>query len=81
MSHDKFDDTCKGCPPAILDVTTGLKLSDDHPVMQAVNRVWEGTTSEEREAFHRVCCQNSRDPKDLAVMKMVADRIQKSILN
>ena len=64
-----------------MDVTTGLKLPENHPVMQIVNRVWNAASVEEHEAFHRVCCLNGRDENDMAMMKDLAGRIQKAILN
>jgi hypothetical protein len=75
MSSEKFDDDCKGCRPVLLDVKTGRAAPSDHPTMKLLNRVWEAATLEERQAFHRVCCLNSREPEDLRVMKTLADRV------
>lgn len=79
MSFENQDDECPGCRPAILNAQTGQVEPADSPIMQTVNRVWESTTKEERTAFHRVCCQNSREPADIEVMKSIGDRIQRAL--
>jgi len=47
--------------------------------MVALIRIWNATTSEERHAFHRFTCQNSRDPQDIAVMQNLSERIQTAL--
>jgi hypothetical protein len=79
MSWEKHDDNCPGCRPALLDMKTGKRLPDDSPVMMVVNYVWAETTLEEREAWHRVTCQNSRASKDLAHAQTIAQKIQKAL--
>lgn len=74
MSIEVYDDSCPGCRPVLLDPATGWALPDDSPAMLALRRVWNLTTLKERQAFHRVCCLNSRDPADLAVMESIAKR-------
>lgn len=46
------------------------------PIMQAANAVWSGTSRKEREAYHRVMCQNSRAPVDLELVQMVVGRME-----
>ena len=81
MSYDEFDDNCPGCRPAILDVKTGKVLPDDAPMMQAALGVWRTATTEEKRAFHRFCCFNSRDPEDVRLASGIAQRIEKALAN
>lgn len=67
MSFEQYEEECSGCRPVVLDVKTLKALPPEHPIMQAVNSVWEQTTRAEREAFHRVTCQNSRDASDVSI--------------
>jgi hypothetical protein len=78
MSWEKHDDNCEGCRPAILDVKTGKKLPETHPLMQASLAVWANTTRLERVAYHRVMCGNSRDLTDILIVKGIMNRIRKA---
>jgi hypothetical protein len=49
--------------------------------MQAVNRMWSSTTLDEREAFHRVTCLNSRADEDLTMVQDIAERISAALEN
>lgn len=76
MSVDKFNDDCPGCRPALLNPTTKEVYPDDHPAMKAVLRVWDhDSTRAEREAYHEVCCGNSRDPTVLATADALVKKI------
>lgn len=75
MSMQKHDDDCAGCRPVLMDANTRQPLPPDSPEMQAVNRMWETTTLDEREAFHRVTCLNSRADEDLTLVQGIAERI------
>lgn len=79
MSKTEYDDSCEGCRPAIIDGQTKKPLTEDSPQMKAVLALWEKTTRVEREAFHRVCCQNSRDLSDLRLMQQVAKKIEHAL--
>ncbi len=79
MSRDKFNDDCPGCQPALIDTRTGEVMPSDAPAVKAVMRVWAKTTRIEREAYHRVCCQNSRDPRDLSLVQGIAKRMEKEM--
>lgn len=79
MSIQKQDDECPGCQPALLDVQTGRPMAADTPHMKAVMKVWAGTFKQEREAFHRVTCQNSRSQSDLRLFHGITSRIQDAI--
>lgn len=66
VSLERYSDDCRGCRPAMLDVKTGRALPDTDPILQAILGVWDASSRKTREAYHRVCCQNSRAPEDLA---------------
>lgn len=76
MSIDRFEDECPGCRPCLIDVKTGQPMGEDEPAMRAAMRVWRGTQRFEREAFHRVCCLNSRNAMDMLVMQSILARIK-----
>jgi hypothetical protein len=76
MSRHKFDPKCPDCRPTIIDPTTGHILSSNHPMMVALNSVWDSSSLEDQEAFHRVTVKNSRDPDDLNRMQKMSERIQ-----
>ena len=76
MSREQHDDNCPGCRPVLLDLTTKQPLPDDSPEMVACNEVWDGTNLIERQAWHRVTCQNSRLPGDLRLAGAIADRMK-----
>lgn len=76
MSIEKFDDECPGCRPVLINTETGQVLSEEHPQMQVVNKLWQETTKAEREAYHRVCCQNSRANADQHLAGGFAQRIK-----
>ena len=80
MSKEVFDDNCPGCKPALIDVQSGKVLANDSHVMILVNKVWAGTTREQREAFHNVCCNNSRDPKDLKLMEEISKAMEMAFI-
>jgi hypothetical protein len=63
----------------MVDVQTGKVLPDDSPQMQCVLGIWAGTTREEREAFHRFTCLNSRAKSDMQTMADLSTRIQKAL--
>lgn len=79
MSHDRFDDECSGCRPMMLDVQTRRPLADDSIEMKIVNRLWNETSVEERLAWHRFTCLNSRTVEDLLFCKAFSDRIQAAL--
>lgn len=77
MAWETYDDTCPGCQPVLLNPKTGEKYPDDDPAVVAMNKVWSAMVLEERQAFHRVCCENSRDPEDIAVMQKMSENIKR----
>lgn len=79
MSLDRFNDDCKGCQPALLDAQTGQKVPDDDPMMKAIMKVWATTPRVSKQAYHRVTCQNSRDPNDLRLVQTIIEKFQKAM--
>lgn len=61
----RYDPSCAGCRPVLLDAATGEKLADDHPFMVAALAVFEAAPLEDRAAFRAVTVDNSRRPADL----------------
>ena len=76
MSRALFNDECLGCRPAMMDVKTKRVFADDSVEMAIVNRLWSETTIEERRAWHRVTCQNSRLLVDVQITKAFVDRLE-----
>jgi len=79
MSWQQHEDDCPGCRPAVCDPETMVQLPDEHPVMQAVLGVWKTTTLAERQAFHRMTCNNSREPSDMSTVQTLMERITAAI--
>ena len=65
MSRSHYQENCRECRPCLIDQKTGRTLPDDDPVMKAMMLVWDQASRKERKAFHNVCCNNSRLPKDM----------------
>lgn len=79
MSIERFDDECAGCCPVMLDVKTKRVLADDSIEMTIVNRLWAQTSLEERQAWHRFTCQNSRLLVDIQFAKGFVDRLEAAL--
>jgi hypothetical protein len=72
-----YDPDCPGCKPAAMDPTTGKVLPDSHPLMQRILWAWGQTSREQREAWHNVTCQNSRDPHDMKLAQKFINSIER----
>jgi hypothetical protein len=81
LSRLIFSDDCPGCRPAMIDMQTGRPLSDDDPVMQAMNDVWAKTTYAERQSFHRFTCLGSMEPVDLMTIRAIQKRMHDRFAN
>lgn len=79
MSHEQFDENCKGCQPVLLDGKTGAILANDNPMMQRVLEIWATLTLDERKTFHRVCCLNSTDPHDFRVLVKIHEKLAAAV--
>lgn len=78
MSYEKFQEDCPGCRPVMIDFATGVPLPDSHPIMQAILGAWNETTHDERAAFHRFTCLNSRDMTDLTLVHGINAKFKKA---
>jgi hypothetical protein len=76
MSFKAYEEDCPGCKPVLLDPDTMKVLGPDDPAVKVINAVWGKTTPEERRSFHDACCNNSRLPKDLAVLESIGKRFE-----
>jgi len=81
LSRHEFNPNCPDCRPILLDPKTGKALPPEDPAMKAVNKAWDASPREEQEAFHRVTVKNSRDEKDLALLKKLSDRMELATRN
>lgn len=79
MSNKHFEENCPGCKPVLADSETLKPLPNDDPAMIALAGVWEQTTLEERQSFHNVTCNNSRDENDLEVMTKISTQLQQAL--
>lgn len=79
MSRHAFDPLCPDCRPALLDTETGETLPNDHPIMLAVNAVWDASSREDQEAFHRVTVHNGRNASDLERLAGLQQRIEAAL--
>ena len=76
MSKHEFDPKCPDCRPILMNQRTGKVLPKDDPYMKTVDAVWDASSREEQEAFHRVTVKGSRDPGDLTLLKALSERIE-----
>lgn len=74
MSKDQFDDNCKGCKPAILDPSTGSVLPENHPLMVSIINIWDQQSIDTKNAWHRITCNNSKDPNDVKLAQEFIDK-------
>lgn len=77
MSCEKFDPECPNCRPCLLDPATGKLLPDTDPAVQTVNRAWDLSPLEEKEAFWRITVRDGRDPQDMRLMEAFWQRVRK----
>jgi hypothetical protein len=75
----EYRDDCEGCQPALMDPTTGIKFAEDSPEIVAIRGWWKTVTLDDKKAFHRVCCFNSRDPGDLSIMERLGEGMSSAI--
>jgi hypothetical protein len=75
----EYDDNCPGCQPAIADAKTGRKIPDDDPIMIAVRAFWKTVPMEQKRAYQRVMCHNSRTEEDLSAVATVGQGMQEAM--
>lgn len=66
------------CVPTLIDAITGVPEPNDSPVMKAVFKVWESTSAEDRAAYHRYCCLNSKKPRDIERTEALCERFKQA---
>lgn len=77
MTHE-FCDTCPGCRPALMNLSTGTVLAEDSPTMIAIMRMWrEDTSYAERKAFIEVRVNNSRTSRNLILARGIVAKIER----
>lgn len=76
MSWEKHEDDCPGCRPAMMNLKTHEVLPDDSPEMVAILGVWSKTTLEQRQAWHRITCQGSKNPADHELVRPFIEESQ-----
>ena len=76
MSREQFEEGCRGCRPAVINLETGQAEPDNSPIMIAINRVYDYASYEEKESFHKFTCLNSRDPEVLRLAGGLIGRIK-----
>lgn len=79
MSRERFEEDCADCRPVIFNPITGVKYGPETPEGKAVAGVWATTKRRERVAFHNVTCKNSREGRDMKLMKALVDKINDAI--
>lgn len=79
MTCEKFDPNCPGCRPAIYDPSTKQVMAQDHPMMVAVNAVWDAAPREEQEACWRIWVKNGRDQSDLRLASAFMEKVQERL--
>ena len=63
----------------LVDPETMRPYASDSPEMKAVNRIWGEALPEERRAFHRFTCLNSRAVGDVLRVKALSDRLEAAL--
>jgi hypothetical protein len=69
------------CRPVMLQLDTGKGVSPRDPgVMGEISSVaaivWSRLRDTDKQAFHRVCCLDSRDPDDMAVAEHLSETLR-----
>jgi hypothetical protein len=78
QSDDHEVESCPGCRPVVFDPQTGKIV--EH-LSAIAGRVFDSATPEQRKAWHRVTCLNSRDLIDVNLARLLVERIHNSSLD
>lgn len=73
-AHDAVN--CRMCRPTVFDPSTG-KVEPKLTMM--AEEVWRASGPEEKRAWHRVTCLNSRAPVDMMLAQGIARRLQEKL--
>lgn len=68
MSKAKYENDCKGCEPAAMDMMTKTTLPEGHPVSIGMAVAWARCGRKTREAWHAFTCLSSKRPKDIRLV-------------
>lgn len=79
MPWTEYRDDCPGCRPCVVNLATGIPYAEDSDIGKAIGRVWSVTTRAQKQAFHAVTCNSSRDHVDMMLAERVVHSIQKAI--
>ena len=78
MEDHEFCDSCPGCRPLLINLTTGKPYSNSEPEMMAINKYWDNeTTFAQRRAYIEVTLKNSQATHDQKLFKEVVREIQR----
>jgi hypothetical protein len=75
-SDDHDPESCPGCRPIVIDPVSG------HPhrkLTLVAEKSFLAATPEQRKAWHRVTCLNSRDPTDLILAHKIVEGIEREM--
>lgn len=78
MSKGKFGEDCPGCLPAIFNMKTKKVMTpEEFPPLKIIIDLFKDLTSEQKHAWHRITCQNSRTPKDMELVTPFIETVMK----
>jgi hypothetical protein len=79
FTRDDHDpENCPGCRPCVFDPETG---EVNAYLTEAAGVAFRAATPEERKAWHRVTCLNSRDPIDVTLANRIVKALQRAVAN
>lgn len=77
-SSDHDYEGCPGCRPLVFDPQTGE--TNSFLTVQA-GKVYDAAPVEQKRAWHRVTCLNSRAPDDLELSGKIVQALQRAVAN
>ena len=76
-SDDHNPEGCPGCRPVVFDPESGKV---EERLTATAGRAFDAATPEQRKAWHRVTCLNSRDLIDLNLAKQIMAALQRGAM-
>lgn len=81
MNQHNPDGECPGCLPVVFDMRTRRKLTvEEMPALAIVHETYRALSLEEKHAWHRVTCQNSRSKEDQEMVAPFIRRVEALLL-
>jgi hypothetical protein len=77
-SRDHDPEKCPGCRPLVFDPKTGERSQF---LTEMAGKVYDAAPPEQRRAWHRVTCLNSRDLRDIDLSSKIIEALQKAVAN